>query len=1051
MTSTLYAAEAGRFITCAPAELCSIQPNHFHEWQNSAITPDLITLNVLSLEGEQPYEYLCTSTQLDRLNGGRLSSKWLRLYQHTTAGGWWCNGLDPLNQWQTMEWGCFKPNVPRLDTDKQKPIKYEHPPKTPTRAFFMRVSWSVGLAIATTHNLRDEYLARLHQLSRFPLLTSGDHPAEDEGFWQWVLERGLPITIVEGAKKAASLLSAGYVAIALPGIFNGYRSKDELGNPVKPQLIPELLPFATGRKVTICFDHDAKPKTAANVAKAIQRLGQLFEAYHCPVQVVDLPGPEKGVDDFIVARGAEAFGALYDQAHPLKHWKLAQRLKNNLTWAPSLRISQADLSTLEIAQLPDEGIVAIASPKGTGKTKFIAHQVADSERAILASHRVALARHLCHRLNMDYRGDIDKVKGGDFIAGSGYTFRVGTCVDSLLAIDPDKFAGCDLVIDEICQVLRHLLTSSTCNKEGKRPAILARFRALLQAARRVIVADADLDNQTLHYLKALRSEDSPIYLIRNDVKPDGYPIRFIEAPDRTKSCELLLHDINALSPGKVLYVTTDSKTTSKTLFQLITQLHSDKRVLLINSDTSGGEDERAFIANPDQVLANDEYDIILCSPSVATGTSIEVQDIIWKVYGIFMGVSGTDADIAQSLARVRQPVERIVWCAPTGRNFCKVSRSTNALELKGHLFERTSVSVGLMRSSLKADTLSTVELVDWASDPHIQLFAQISAAQNFAMHNLRDALYVRLVQEGNQVTLERSVSAPALKLMLQQSREATIMADAHAILNADDLSATEVFALEQKEAVSPEQQRAIAKYHLKEFYCLEELSLQDILLDREGRTRGELLNLEAQLYPGLALDRTVKALERQASWKQHLCPWDIPGTELRREIREKLGLTAFIRKAATGWEWTRDDLAEIAALARQFAPAVKAHLNFTCSEEISDVQIVHQLLSQLGLKTQFRWTVNNPDHAGTKIRVFSLNQGHWKTCWGILERRSERRERLKNIESPDTAGSPLEFSESKDMGDPTAKTEKIDHLEGQRGLNNRSESLPLDWNIAQTG
>ncbi|HEY9826211.1 MAG TPA: DUF3854 domain-containing protein, partial [Stenomitos sp.] len=355
MTSTLYAAEAGRFSTCAPAEVCSIQLNHFHEWQNSAITTDLIALNLMSLEGEQPYEYLLTSHKLERLNGGRLSSKWLRLYQNTTAGGWWCSGLDPLNRWQPMEWGCFKPNVPRLDAEKRKSIKYEHPPKTPTRAFFLRVSWSVGLKIATTHNLRDEYLSRLHQLSSFPLLTSPDHPAEDEGFWQWALDRHIPIVIVEGAKKAASLLSAGYVAIALPGIFSGYRSKDALGNPVKPQLIPELIPFASGRKITICFDHDAKPKTAANVAKAIQRLGQIFEAYHCPVQVVDLPGPEKGVDDFIVARGAVAFGTLYDQAHSLKHWKLAQRLKNSLTWSPSLRISQSDLSTLEIAQLPDEG------------------------------------------------------------------------------------------------------------------------------------------------------------------------------------------------------------------------------------------------------------------------------------------------------------------------------------------------------------------------------------------------------------------------------------------------------------------------------------------------------------------------------------------------------------------------------------------------------------------------------------------------------------------------------------------------------------------------
>ena len=452
--------------------------------------------------------------------------------------------------------------------------------------------------------------------------------------------------------------------------------------------------------------------------------------------------PEKGVDDCIVARGADAFSALYDRAHSLKHWKLAQRLKKTLTWVPSLRIAQADLSTLQIAQLPDEGIVAIASAKGTGKTKFIGGLVKDSDLAILASHRVALARHLCHRLGMDYRGDIDKIKGGDFISGGGYTFRVGTCVDSLLAIDAEKFRGCDLVIDEVCQVLRHLLTSSTCNKEGKRPAILARFRALLQAARRVIVADADLDNQTLNYLKELRQDERDIFLIRNDARQQGYPIRFMEAPDRTATCETLIQDIRDLRSGKVLYITTDSKTLSKTLFQLIAQLYPEKRVLLINSDTSGGEDERAFISNPDEILAQNEYDIILCSPSVATGTSIEVQGIVERVYGIFMGVSGTDADMAQALARVRQPVERVVWCAPTGRNFCKVSRSVNPLELKGHLFERTTVATSLMRSSLKADTLNAIEAINWQSDPNIHLFALLGAAQNFAMRNLRDALYV---------------------------------------------------------------------------------------------------------------------------------------------------------------------------------------------------------------------------------------------------------------------------------------------------------------------
>ena len=74
-----------------------------------------------------------------------------------------------------------------------------------------------------------------------------------------------------------------------------------------------------------------------------------------------------------------------------------------------------------------------------------------------------LMRNLCSRMGVNYRGDLDKVNG-EFITAGGYTLRVGFVVDSLLAINPEKFRGCDLVIDEVVQVLRHLLTSSTCNR-----------------------------------------------------------------------------------------------------------------------------------------------------------------------------------------------------------------------------------------------------------------------------------------------------------------------------------------------------------------------------------------------------------------------------------------------------------------------------------------------------------------------------------------------------------------------------------------------------------
>ena len=116
--------------------------------------------------------------------------------------------------------------------------------------------------------------------------------------------------ITEGAKKAAALIGAGYAAIALPGIFNGYRQpKDEFGRKTGlAKLIPQLQVFATsGRKVYFAFDRDTKANTIANVNTAIAKTGKLFIKSGVDVRVIRWPESAKGVDDLIVQHGAEAF------------------------------------------------------------------------------------------------------------------------------------------------------------------------------------------------------------------------------------------------------------------------------------------------------------------------------------------------------------------------------------------------------------------------------------------------------------------------------------------------------------------------------------------------------------------------------------------------------------------------------------------------------------------------------------------------------------------------------------------------------------------------
>ncbi len=109
----------------------------------SAIHPAIIAANFLHISGEEVYSYLF-SLNVPRKNAGRVTDGFLKQYQHAELGGLWISGLDPLNNWQPMEWGRFKPSVPRINAEKGKLVKYESPPKTPNRVTYFDIPPCVG-------------------------------------------------------------------------------------------------------------------------------------------------------------------------------------------------------------------------------------------------------------------------------------------------------------------------------------------------------------------------------------------------------------------------------------------------------------------------------------------------------------------------------------------------------------------------------------------------------------------------------------------------------------------------------------------------------------------------------------------------------------------------------------------------------------------------------------------------------------------------------------------------------------------------------------------
>ncbi|MBD2732056.1 DUF3854 domain-containing protein [Nostoc sp. FACHB-892] len=322
-----------------------IEPKDWQEFENSAIHPDITALNFESLQfnyagGEhEAWERLMVSEKLNRTNTGRLTDGFIRAYSHLDAGGWWCDAgvdarsfadLKPGEKPPIKRWGCYKPNTPRSKKDQSgqiiegKFIKYEHPPKVELSIFLLNVPDDIAERIYSKHNVNPSDSDR------------------QSGFWYCVWKHNIPCAIAEGAKKAASLLSQGHAAIGLPGISAGYRTpKDEFGKKIgKSYLHEELAVFATqGRVFKFCFDYETKPETKENIQRDISVTGRLLQKSGAKVKVVTLPGPFKGVDDFIVAHSPLAYEKLSHEAMNLRDWQRRNQYKSAATIEPPRKLT----------------------------------------------------------------------------------------------------------------------------------------------------------------------------------------------------------------------------------------------------------------------------------------------------------------------------------------------------------------------------------------------------------------------------------------------------------------------------------------------------------------------------------------------------------------------------------------------------------------------------------------------------------------------------------------------------------------------------------------
>jgi hypothetical protein len=945
---------------------------HYKELLQSGIDPTIINLNFKSLKGDAPLEYLLYGlSNKDRNNSGRIRSRYLKQYKHVYAGGWWVSGEDVVNGGNSV-WGQFKPDRPRKVLSAKKLIKYESPRKAQTGIFALRISY----------RLADE-IAKKNGLSLDSSVIQDETTGEAKGFWQWVISQPkIEVQVTEGAKKAACLLSAGFCAIALPGIFNGFRQpKDDYGNKIEePYLIPELKIFAVkNRQMFFCFDYDTNQSTQRSVRNAILKTSKLLALNGVSSKVVrwsHLENAPKGIDDLINSHGLEAFKDCYSRALTAGEYELENLtdLSQEINYHENSRYLEAPYIS------PSAQIIGLKSAKGTGKTQLL-EQIARQaqlrgQKILILTHRIQLAKALCDRLGIDH---IDSIYNSPTQGALG----IGLCVDSLhkyskARFDPEEWGGALIILDEVEQVLWHMVSSSTCRKN--RVEILQNFQKLLHTAAsqngRIILSDADLSAISLTFVKQLIGQDIKTHIVENSFNPVAGNRRayFYNSPQ-----DLLIQAKKSLLRGEKIFLCTGSQKTkstwsSRNLETYFKDSFPNNQILRIDAESVSDPNHPAFCCIENINIVVEDYDLIIASPTIETGVSIDLKDNFAGVYGIFQGVQTVDA-VCQSLERVRQNCDRHIFAASRGLN-CVGRGATNLRQVLRSTHEETQANINcLLQAGLNNITLENIDLN--YQQASLVFWAKRACIVNLGMKNYCRSIADKLAREGYELSyLDKEYPSLSREIAgeVRSIKERSWEQEKEEIAKSESLSDHEFKKLESKKALTQPQRQQLKKARLAKLYDIE---ITPEIIERDSDGWYAKLQLCYYLTVGrrylrnreqLSFDALTHEFESEGGSKKALFKPDANKKLIFASVRalEILDIKKLLDKEET---FTKDNLKDWMLNLLVYRWEIYQLFGIRITEKSSPITIAQSFLNLLGLKL---FCVGRFGSEGARTRCYKM-------------------------------------------------------------------------------
>lgn len=524
----------------------------------------------------------------------------------------------------------------------------------------------------------------------------------------------------------------------------------------------------------------------------------------------------------------------------------------------------------------DNLIYSIKSIKGTGKTTFLEWFVdsylrGENDRPILV---------ICNRLNLI--AQLAKVFGltsvDSFLDSRGLldgaiasNQNLSVCIDSLWRLKDKDLNNYIVIIDESNQCFESLHLSETEIK-NKRDLVYSTLADISKQCQSMILLDADQNDLVNNYFSSISGK--PVRSLLNTHNPWDRKLTYFTGRGSLEAFKSNFYQ-DTMDGKKICFVT-DCKKEVKAMYEVLKLILGDKVVLLTPEDIKKTKDYSPekrvtrFIDNKGKALIDENIYILLATPCIQSGISIEVGDHFDYVYGYFVGAFSPN-DASQIIARVRSNCPRKVYFN---------SRAVGYMDYRfdhEQILKDDAIYQDMVRTEAKhIESLDNMELSEAQKSEILKVFlspneltkinleyqAILRAKNNIQRCFWGDIFLDILKSEGYALDTDYTLKINSFYKSVKDMRKELLEQFAQKILDAPLIKEDTAIRYKMQNALTEDESAQLTKYYFNVRYpeLVENLTFEfvlDELLKNNSKVLQGIENYYYGLNPEIAINKSI--------------------------------------------------------------------------------------------------------------------------------------------------------------------------------------------------